>query len=361
MINIKDTRYLIILMMLSLLFVGLIFSFSTGSMQAMRLGKPEYYFFYKQFIASLIGFSLIILAYNIPLDFYRKMVVPIYFVTIILLLSVFMFKSLNGAHRWILLPGFSIQPSELAKFTCILYLAHYLEKKNDQITYFTKGFLPATVMLGMMASLILVEPDFGTTFLIIIVCLAMFFVGGASLKHLFGGVTLLIPIIVALIMMGYRKDRIIGFLDPWAHYETSGYQLIQSLVAVGSGGIFGKGLGDSSQKLFFLPDAHTDFVFAIISEELGFVGAAIIIGITVYLFSLCIKVSIRHDDRFKRILTFGLALLILLQALIHISVTIGLMPTKGITFPFVSYGGSALIFHMFSIGVILRSAKESLE
>lgn len=361
MINLRDTRTLIILMTLTMLFVGLTFTFSTGSMQALRLGKPAYYFFSKQFIASIIGFCLIIMAYNIPLNFYRRMVVPIYFLTIILLLAVFFFKPLNGAHRWIILPMVNLQPSELAKFTSILYLAHYLEKKNDQITYFVKGFLPATVMLGGMAALVLIEPDFGTTFLIICVCMAMFFVGGASLKHLFGGVTLLIPIVFALIMMGYRKERLIAFMDPWAHYETSGYQLIQSLVAIGSGGFFGKGLGDSSQKLYFLPDAHTDFIFAIIAEELGFIGGAIVIGLMVYLFTLCMKVAIRHEDRFKRIFTFGLALLILLQALIHICVTVGLVPTKGITFPFISYGGSALIFHMFSIGVILRSAKESME
>jgi cell division protein FtsW len=350
---------MIILTTLALLFIGLVFSFSTGAIQAIRLNKPEYYFFQKQFIASVIGFIFIITAYKIPLDFYRKLVVPLYFLTIIALLSVFAFHALNGAHRWIILPGINFQPSEMAKFTAILYLAHYLEKKNEKMSQFVKGFLPATMMLGFMAALILLEPDLGTTVLIIFVSIFMFFVGGASLLHLFGSITLLLPVIIAAIgMNSYRKERIIAFMDPWAHYRDSGYQLIQSLTAIGSGGFFGKGFGESSQKLFFLPDAHTDFVFAIISEEFGFIGAAIVIGLTIYLFSLGIKVALKHDDRFKRIFTFGLSLIMLMQAIFHICVTVGLFPTKGITLPFVSYGGSALIFHMFSIGVILRSAKE---
>jgi cell division protein FtsW len=355
--SINDEKKIIFLM-LFLILLGFVYSLAAGSMQALRVNKLEFYFLIKQFSAAFIGTGLIVIAYKIPLDYYRVLVLPLYIVTVMLLVLVFMFDPINGSHRWINLPIFSLQPSELAKFTSILYLAHYLDKKNDEIKELLTGFLPACILLGIVVLLVLLEPDMGGAFLIAVVAFSLFFIAGANVKHLLGIVFFSLPFLVFVMMMGYRKERLISFLDPWSYHNTSGYQLIQSLISVGSGGIFGKGIGNSTQKLYFLPEIHTDFVFAAIAEELGFIGALILIITILLLFILCIKSALKQKDNFKFLLIFGISLMIILPALIHIAVVLGLVPTKGITFPLVSYGGSSLIINMFFIGIILRNIKE---
>ncbi len=268
--ELRDNRLLILVIISMLVMGGLIFILSAGSMQAISLGRQELYFFQKQMVSIIVGFFAMYTAYKVPLASWRKYVIPLYFITLILLVMVFFYRPINGAHRWLLLPGFSFQPSELAKFTLVLYLAHYLEKKEDMLKDFSKGFLPASILLGLIGALILSEPDFGTTFLMIAILLAMFLIGGASIKHIGGMLGFISPILIAGMMMGYRKARLLSFLDPWADQYRTGYQLIQSLAAVGSGKVFGKGIGNSSQKLHFLPEAHTDFIYAIIAEETGF-------------------------------------------------------------------------------------------
>jgi len=357
--NMVSMKIKIVLFTVILVLTGLIFVFSAGSMQAIRLGKPETYFFYKQFTASVIGIVVMIIAYQIPLESYRKNVFVIYLITLFLLISVFIFPEINGSHRWIILSHINIQPSELAKFTTIIYLAHYLDKKQDKLKDFTKGFMPASILLGILASLIMLEPDFGTTFLIMLLALSLFFVGGVNIMHLLGAIFMTIPLLITLIMMGdYRKMRFISFLNPWEYKDTVGYQLIQSLTAVGSGGIFGKGLGNSSQKLYFLPEAHTDFIYSIIAEEFGFVGSVLVLVLICYIFYISFKIAFMHKDRYKRLLTLGISLLLIYQAIIHVGVAIGILPTKGITLPFISYGGSALIFQLGLMGVLLRSIRE---
>lgn len=358
MLEYRDERFYMFAAVCLLLITGLTFIYSAGSLQAVRINKPEYFFFYKQIVAIILGLILMFISYSTPLDLYRKLVIPFYFLTVILLGAVFFFPEINGANRWISLPLISFQPSELAKFTVILYLAHYLDKKDEKIKDFAKGFLPASIMLGILASMILVEPDFGTAFLIIAVSATLLFVGGMNLKHLTAGIALIAPFIISLVLFGYRQERIIAFLDPWKYSQDSGYQLIQSLVAVGSGGLFGKGLGNSTQKLYFLPEAHTDFIYAIIAEEFGMAGALFIILLLTALFIFGLKVAVSHVDRYKRYLTMGFSFLLFYQALIHLAVVVGLVPTKGITLPFVSYGGSAIVFQLFIFGIILRSAEE---
>ncbi len=359
MINFRDTRFQILSACVLLIMIGLIFIYSTGSLQAIRLEKGEMFFFFKQFISVVLGFIALIIAYHIPLSFYRRNVMIIFFVTLILLIAVFFMPSINGAKRWIVLPMYSFQPSELAKFTAILYLAHYLDKKTDRMWDFMKGFLPATLLVGILAALIILEPDFGTTFIIVVVSFAMFLVGGAKLSHIFGVVGIVLPILMSALLFGYRKGRLLSFLDPWGDRYGGGYQLIQSLSAVGSGGLFGKGLGNSTQKLFFLPEAHTDFIYAIIAEEAGLIGASLLFLIVVFMFRTTLRVAFNNGDKFKKLLVFGISLMIFVQSFVHIFVVIGLLPTKGITLPFVSYGGSAMVFSLFFIGVILRSIEES--
>ena len=355
--SINDEKKIIILM-LFLILLGFIYALAAGSMQALRVNKLEYYFLIKQLLAAIVGLVLMVAAYKIPLNYYRSIVVPLYIVTIILLVTVFIFEPINGSHRWISLPIFSFQPSEFAKFTTILYLAHYLDKKNDEIKELLTGFLPACILLGVIVLLILLEPDIGGAFLVAIVAFSLFFIAGANVKHILGIVFFCLPFMIFLMLMGYRKERLISFLDPWSYHNTSGYQLIQSLISVGSGGIFGKGIGNSTQKLYFLPEIHTDFVFAAVAEELGFIGAFILILAILMLFLLSIKSALRQTDYFKFLLIFGVSLMIILPALIHISVVLGLLPTKGITFPLLSYGGSSLMINMFFIGLILRNMRE---
>jgi cell division protein FtsW len=355
--SVNDERK-IILIMLFLILLGLVYSLAAGSMQALRVNKLESYFLIKQLLAAILGTGLIILAYKIPLDCYRKIVFPLYVITICLLVVVFIFDPINGSHRWINMPIFSIQPSELAKFTAILYLAHYLDKKNDEIKELLTGFLPACILLGVVVLLVLLEPDMGGAFVISIVAFSLFFVAGANIKHLLGIVFFCLPFLIFLLLMGYHKERLISFLDPWTYHNTSGYQLIQSLISVGSGGLFGKGIGNSTQKLYFLPEIHTDFVFAAIAEELGFIGAFLLIVAILTLFILCIKSALKQPDNFKFLLVFGISLMLILPALIHIAVVLGLAPTKGITFPLVSYGGSSLIINMFFVGIVLRNIRE---
>ncbi|MBZ4643503.1 MAG: cell division protein FtsW [Deferribacteres bacterium] len=357
--NLSNEKIKLITVTLLLVLIGFIFVFSAGSMQALRIGKSETYFFFKQFIASIIGVLTMIAVYRIPLEFYRKAVFVIYLMTLFLLLAVFVFPAINGSHRWIVFQLINLQPSEIAKFTTILYLAHYLDKKQDKLKDFSRGFLPASILLGILASLIMLEPDFGTTFLLMLLAFTLLFVGGINVMHILGAIFMVIPILVTLIMMGdYRKMRFISFLNPWEYKDTVGYQLIQSLTAVGSGGLFGKGLGNSSQKLYFLPEAHTDFIYSIIAEEFGFIGAVIVLILICYIFYISFKIAFMHKDRYKRLLTLGIAFLIIYQAIIHIGVAIGMLPTKGITLPLISYGGSALIFQLGAIGILLRSVKE---
>jgi len=361
MSELKDNRLRILIITSILVMGGLIFILSAGSMQAIALGRQELYFFQKQMVSVIVGFFAMYTAYKVPLATWRKYVPFFYFLTLVLLIAVFFYRPINGAHRWILLPGFSFQPSELAKFTLVLYLAHYLAKKQDRVKDFTKGFLPASILLGLVGALILSEPDFGTTFLLIAILLAMFLIGGASIKHIAGILGFISPILAAGLMMGYRKARLLSFLDPWADQYSTGYQLIQSLAAVGSGKIAGKGIGNSSQKLHFLPEAHTDFIYAIIAEETGLLGALFFIALFAVLFYICMNVAKMHADKFKRIFTFGLAYCLVLQAVLHIGVVTGALPTKGIGLPLVSYGGSSMIISLFIMGVLIRSAEEAQE
>ncbi|MGC8926127.1 MAG: putative lipid II flippase FtsW [Calditerrivibrio sp.] len=360
MLTFRDERIQIIFVSFALIVLGFVYIYSIGALQANRIGKMEYFFLFKQLTSAMVGIFIMYIGYRIPLDRYRSWIPFLYLLTLILLVLVFFFKPVNGANRWIPFPIFSFQPSELAKIVMVIYFAHYLDKKEDKIQLFSKGIFPASVMLGVMISLILLEPDFGTTILIITVSFILLFIGGMDKKYIIVGVLIVIPVALTFILMaGYRKARLVSFLNPWEYKNTFGYQLIQSLVAIGSGGVTGKGLGNSSQKLFFLPEAHTDFVFAIISEELGFIGSLFFIILILYLFILTYRIAMRHYDKYKRFLTLGFGFMILIQSFIHIGVTVGILPTKGITLPFVSYGGSALIAQMFIVGILMRSAEET--
>jgi cell division protein FtsW len=269
-------------------------------------------------------------------------------------------KKVGGARRWLTLGGFSFQPSELAKFTLVLFIAKSLVKRADKLRNFAYGYLPNLIVLGFFFIPILFQPDFGTAMIICAVTLTMLFIAGLRKKFLFLSILAIVPFITLAIMTAeYRTKRILAFLKPWEDPSGINFQVIQSFYAFGRGGFWGTGLGQSSQKLFRLPEAHTDFIFSVIGEELGFMGTTVI----VILFSIFIWrgfiTAYRAKDPFGTHLATGLTLLIGLQAFINLGVASGLLPTKGLTLPFISMGGSSMLVTMLSVGVLLNISKQA--
>jgi cell division protein FtsW len=266
----------------------------------------------------------------------------------------------GGARRWIRFPGVSIQPAEIAKFTWVVYLAYSLAKKREKVASFSIGFLPHLLLGGVLVVLCMAQPDFGSAVELLVLLFVLLFAAGTKLSYLVGSVLLALPLAYhAVAHSPYRLARITAFLDPWAHRHDVGYQVAQSLISVGSGGFFGLGLGESRQKLFFLPEAHTDFIFSIVGEELGLFGAAV----TVLLYAVIVwrgtRAALRASETFGTYLGLGLTALLGVQAVVNMSVAMGMLPTKGLTLPFVSYGGCSLVVSMTAAGALLSLSATS--
>lgn len=259
----------------------------------------------------------------------------------------------NNARRWIDLGIVSFQPAELAKIAVVIYLARSMARKGERMTSFLNGVMPHLVTVGATVLLIVRQPDFGTAAIIMVLMLLMLHAGGARTRHLaalsVGGA---VAGVLAVLSSGYRSERVTCFLDPWQDPQGCGFQLVQSLIAFGSGGITGVGLGQSQQKLFYLPEGHTDFIFALIGEELGLWGAMLVLGLFTLFAVRGFRIAIRHPDPFASLLAFGLTLTIVVAAFVNIGVVTGLLPTKGLALPFLSYGGSALIVSLVQVGIL---------
>ena len=266
----------------------------------------------------------------------------------------------GGARRWIGLGVLNLQPSELAKLVVVLYLARSLVRKSARLETFTVGILPHVIVVGACAGLIVLEPDFGGSALLLMVMVAMLFVAGVRVSHLVLPALAALPLgAYAIWSSPYRLERLMVFLNPWAHPRDAGFQLVQSFLAFGSGGVLGAGLGESKQKMFYLPEAHTDFIFSVIGEELGLIGALAIVALFALLAVRGFRVALRHPTAFGQLTAFGVTVLLVLQAGINMAVVLGLLPTKGLALPFVSYGGSAMLGAMTSAGVLLALSRES--
>jgi len=247
----------------------------------------------------------------------------------------------------------------MAKLVGVIYLAAYLAKKEDRLQHFSTGLLPALLVIGVLSGLILLEPDLGTVVVLGLVTGGLLFVGGACLSHLSTLALSAVPIGLALVLTsGYRRQRLMAFLEPWRDASDTGFQITQSFLAFGSGGLFGVGLGEGKQKLFFLPEAHTDFVLALVGEELGFVGTVIIVLFFALFVLRGFQISTRARIPFGRYLGIGITTLIGIQALINACVVTGLLPTKGLTLPFVSYGGSSLVICLTGVGILLNISRD---
>jgi cell division protein FtsW len=350
---------------LLLLSIGVVIVYSASSVIAQQKFGSDIYFLKRHVIYALIGILALIVCRYVPYPVYRKVAYPILGVTFVLLIALHVpgvGHSVGGANRWLRIFGVSFQPSELARLALIIYLAYSLSKKRERIKEFSIGFLPHAIVAGSMALLIVVQPDFGMAAMLALITWIMLFVGGVRFFYLFTSVAALLPLAYYLLFhVGYRAKRLVSFIDPWRYESDAGYQIVHSLMAFGSGGILGSGIGNSYQKLFYLPEPHTDFVFSVLGEELGLAGVLFVLSLYVMIVWRGIVIAMKAEDLFAVYLAVGLVSAVGLQVCVNIGVVMGLLPTKGLTLPFMSYGGTSLVINAAAIGILMNiSARQAV-
>jgi cell division protein FtsW len=341
---------------------GVVMVYSASAMLAQKENGNEFHYVVKQGVWVAIGFvvMLLMMQFNYQQLKSRRVVYGLLFVSTIALFSVFAFSSTNGAHRWIKLPWFSIQPSELSKLTLAIFLAYFLEKRAGEEGDFWRTFIPCGIVTGWLAVLTVVEPDLGTALMLALIFAVVIYTAGARLVHLgLAAAPALVGVVGLLIFVPWRMQRLSTFLDPWADPQGSGFQVVQSLIAVGSGGPNGLGFAQGKQKMLFLPFAHSDFIFAVVGEELGLVGGLAVIAIFGLFLWRGVRTALLAPDRFGMLLSFGIVSMIVAQALFNMSVVLSLVPTKGIPLPFISYGGSSLVPTLAAVGILLNVSQHA--
>jgi cell division protein FtsW len=347
---------------LLLVFIGLVMVFSASAVMAKERYGSGYFFLLRQLGWATAGLLAMVAAMKVDYRRYRHpaVVFTLLGATTLLLISVFFLDRSHHTHRWIHLAGFSFQPSEMAKPALILFLAYFLADKTKTITDWRTTILPAALPTMVFISLIVFQPDLGTAIACAAITVCVLFVAGMEVRYLgYALLASLLPLYFLIFHVAYRRARILAFLDPYADPQGKGFHIIQSLIAVSTGGITGTGLMEGKQKLFYLPEPHTDFIFAVTAEELGLLGSLIV----VLLFSIFlwrgIRTAVRTRENFGRFLAVGITSMVVVQAFINMSVVLGLMPTKGIPLPFVSYGGSSLFLTLACVGVLLNVSKQA--
>jgi cell division protein FtsW len=344
--------------------LGMVMVFSAGAAFAARRYGDWTFFLKREAIYALIGLAAFAFAVRTDYSIYRRITYPLLFFSVALLGLVLIFgPRVNGAVRWFRFAGLSFQPSELMKFSLALYVAVLLARKADQVRNFSIGFLPPLLITGLVMGLLLAQPDLGTAVVIGAVTMAMLFVAGTRTSYILAAILLAAPIGWKFLVMGkgFRQRRLLAFLNPFEFRQKESYQLYESLISVGSGGPFGRGLGEGRQKLFYLPEAHTDFILSIIGEELGLVGILLVLMAFMILVWRGYLAAARARDVFGSYLAFGLSSLFGLQALVNMAVVLGSLPTKGIPLPFISYGGSSLVVSLFIAGVLANISARNPE
>ncbi|MBA2493482.1 MAG: putative lipid II flippase FtsW [Acidobacteria bacterium] len=343
----------------SLALFGVIMVYSASAMIALKetQGESQFTYFYKQFSFTLAGLAMMYLSSKIDYHWYQKswVVYGLLALTVVLLFSVFNFPSINGARRWIRYSGYSFQPSELAKIALPVFLAYFLTKNEETIGELKETVLPCAAVFAFLCALILVEPDLGTIIILSAIFTIVYFAAGARILHIGSVIAgcLLIGAI-ALISSPYRRGRIFAFLNPWENADDAAYQVVQGLYAIGSGGIFGEGFAKGQQKLFYLPYPYSDFIFAVVGEELGLIGTLAVVAAFSLLLWRGVRAALLAPDRFGKLLGVGIITGIIVQALFNISVVISILPAKGIPLPFISYGGSSVVVTLFAVGILLN-------
>jgi cell division protein FtsW len=345
-----------------LVFIGLVMIFSASAVMAKERFGSAYTFLWRQLGCAVVGMVAMVVA--MKLDYRRfkhpGVVFTLLGVTTILLISVLFLDRAHGTHRWFRLGPLSFQPSEVAKPAIILFLAWFLETKTKAMDDWRNTLLPAIAPTLIFLALIVFQPDLGTAIACAAITGCILFVAGIRLRYFgYAALASLLPLYVLIFHVAYRRDRILAFLNPYSDPQGRGFHIIQSLIAVSTGGVTGTGLMEGKQKLFYLPEPHTDFIFAVTAEELGLVGAMIVIILFAIFLWRGTRAALRTQDNFGRFLAVGITGMIVLQAFINISVVLGLMPTKGIPLPFVSYGGSSLLVTLACVGVLLNITKQA--
>jgi cell division protein FtsW len=354
-------RWLFTVTML-LVFVGLVMVFSASAVMAReRFGSP-YAFLLKQLVWAAAGLVAMVVAMGVDYRRYKNPALVFSFlgITTLLLISVFFLDRTHNTHRWIHAGGFSFQPSELAKPLLILFLAYFLEGRVKTMDDWRNTLAPVAAPVLLLLGLIVLQPDLGTAIACAGIAACILYVAGMRLRYFgyaFGAA--LVPLYFLIFHVSWRRDRILAFLNPYADRQGTGFHIIQSLIAVGTGGITGTGLMEGKQKLFYLPEPHTDFIFAVTAEELGLVGAMFVVSLFAIFLWRGMRASWRTEDVFGRYLAVGITSMVVLQAFINISVVLGMMPTKGIPLPLVSYGGSSLFVTLACVGVLLNITKQA--
>jgi len=354
---------ILLLVTLILVTVGTAMIYSSSSIIALEKFKDGQYFLKKQLFFVFVGLTFMIIMTRIPYTQLRKWAYPgmlLSFIFLSMLLIPHLGMKRGGATRWLNLGGFSFQVTEMVKITIVIFLAHLLTRKAHQLKDFSKGVLVPLVITSIIILLILLEPDFGTAVIIATILLLMLCIAGSQIKHLLFLIAAFIPVGVLLIFYkGYRITRLTAFLDPWKDADNTGFQIIQSLLSFGSGGAFGVGIGDGMQKLFYLPEPHTDFILSIIAEESGFIGVAIVIVMFAIFAFRGFMIALKAPDLFGTLLASGLTMVIALEAFINIAGVMGLIPLKGLVLPFLSYGGTAFIMTMTAVGILLNISTQT--
>lgn len=354
----KIDKMLITVTALLILF-GLIMIYSSSSILAKEQYGDNFHFLKRQLMWLLAGLIIAVIIASLRRPYYmdKGIVLFIISVAIISLVLVFLTGKINNSYRWIKFAGLTVQPSEFAKFAVVIYLAYVFSRETNDVNDIKKLML-LMLPVAIVEVLILKEPDLGTFFLILVITLVMLFIAGLRLRYFLASSLFLVPGVYFIFRMNPEKmNRILAFLNPEEYVQTYGFQALQSVYAVGSGGIFGKGLGNSTQKLFFLPYAYSDFIFAVVGEEAGLLGALAVIVLFVFFLIRGMNIAKYSGSQHAYLLVTGLSFLIVFQAMIHVSVAIGIFPTKGMPLPFISNGGSSLIASMIVTGIILNVSR----
>ena len=338
--------------------VGIVMVYSASSAIALKTYGNGYLFLQKQAAFALFGSVVLVTCSHVPYQWYRHLAYPLLVLSLVFLALVHIpgfGVSAGGSTRWLRLGPVTFQPSELARLALIIYLAYSLEKKQGLQKNFAIGFLPHAVVLATFTVLIITQPDFGSVAILAALTGIILFVGGVRIVHLLLSLLLLVPVgYYFMVNAAYRLKRLLSFLDPWQYSSAEGYQVIHSLMAFGTGGLWGTGVGKGYQKLFYLPEPHTDFIFAVVGEELGLVGVVLILGLYAAILWRGIGIARNALDNFGSFLALGLTAGIVLQVCVNMAVALGLLPTKGLTLPFLSYGGTSLLINMAAVGILMN-------
>ena len=353
--------FLLMTVVLALMGIGLVTIYSSSAIYALdRFGNPAY-FLIRQIVWIALGLGAAVFFMGYDHQKLKRWVPALMVLCLACLVAVLLVgRVAGGARRWLRIGGLGFQPSEFAKLTLILFTAYYCDKKRSKIGQFARGLLPILLVLGLYCGLIFLQPDLGTPVLIFLTCVTMIFIGGADVKQLLGLALPLVPLIgMAAWLEPYRRRRILAFLHPWENAQGRSYQLVQSLLAMGSGGLTGVGLGESHSKLLYLPEPHTDFIFPIFAEEFGLAGTWFIIALFALMAWAGLRIASRSNNLFSSLLASGITLMVLYQTIYNIAMVTGCLPTKGLPLPFISFGGSSLLITLASMGILLNISRNA--